>query len=140
MTPLEAELAVSREETDHLSRSVRRFVVGREEINIICVEASLWTGLKTNSTNAAGRSTPVRRGACRFEVGERERHQFEIQVGVTGVNALIDGRPVEFNLFPRIHAVIIAGICAFIIVFSLLMVMACRMIASAIHLGLTMVR
>ena len=114
---------------DHRLGSARRsFQVGRDEISTILVETSLWTGLRTHSTNAAGNSTPVQRGACRFEVGERERHQVVIQVDRTArVNALVDGELVEHNLFPRSRAVIIALVFVFSV---LVLVMACLMIGS----------
>jgi len=92
----------------------RSFQVGREEINTVIVETSLWTGLSTHSTDAAGNSTPVQRGPRQFEVGERERHQVEIQVDRTArVNAFVDGELVERNLFPRVRAVIFAMIALF---------------------------
>lgn len=99
----------------------RRFQVGCDEVYTILVESSLWTGLRTHAIDAAGVSTPVHRGACRFEVGERERHEVEIQVDRTAsVNAFVDGELVEKNLFPRTRAVIVALVFVFsVLVFVL---------------------
>ena len=68
----------------HSSTAIRAFQIGNDEIHTVFVETSLWTGLKTYSTNSAGESTPMQRGACRFEVGDHERHQVEIQVDGLG--------------------------------------------------------
>ena len=64
---------------------------------------------------------PVHRGACRFEVGQRERHEVEIQVDRTArVNAFVDGELVKKDLFPRKRAVIIAVVLVFsVLVFVL---------------------
>ena len=99
---------------DRAAIARRSFDVGSDEITTIFVEASIFTGLRTHSTNSAGNSTPVRRGACRFQVGERERHEIVIQVDRTArVNALVDGKMREHNLFPRIRFVIIGLVAAF---------------------------
>ncbi len=107
---------------DHHSGSAfRSFKVGGDEINTVFVEASLWTGLKTHSSNAARKSTPVQRGTCRFELGERERHQVEIQVDRIGrVSAFVDGKLVERNMFPLLHAVIFCLVFVFsVLVFAM---------------------
>ena len=118
---------------DHrLGNSSRSFQVGRDEIHTVCVETSLWTGLRTHSINAAGNSTPAQRGPCQFEVGERERHQVVIQVDKTGrTNALIDGELVEHNLFPRRRAVIIALIALVSVLVVVLVYLAIRLIFNA---------
>ncbi|MGV7229621.1 MAG: hypothetical protein ACQ9IQ_13280 [Nitrospirales bacterium] len=92
----------------------RSFDVGSDEVTTIFVEASIFTGLRTHSTNSAGNSTLVRRGACRFQVGERERHEIAIEVDRTArVNALVDGEIQGHNLFPRIRFIIIGLVAVF---------------------------
>ncbi len=104
----------------HSGSAGRSFQIGGDEMNTVFVEASLWTGLKTHSSNAAGKSTPVRCGPCRFELGERERHQVEIQVDRTArVSAFVDGELVERNMFPRLRATIIAIVVLFFVLIFL---------------------
>ena len=115
-----------------LEGAVRSFQVGREEINTIFVETSLWTGLRTHSTNAAGDATPVQRGPCRLEVGERERHEVVIEVDKTArVNALVDGELVECNLFPRSRAVIMVLVALFSVVVCVIAYLLSSMIFNA---------
>ena len=106
----------------------RTFQVGRDEIHTICVESSLWWGLRTHTIDAAGNPTPAQRGTCRFQVGKREQHHFEVQVDEAGrVNVLVDGELVEHNLFPRVQAVIIALVVALfvaMVVVSVIVVLA----------------
>jgi len=95
----------------------RTFQIGRDEIHTICVETSLWRGLRTHTIDAAGNSTPAQRGPCRFQLGKREQHQVEVYVDTTGrVNALVDGELVEHNMFPRVRAGIIALIAILLLV------------------------
>ncbi len=101
-------------DNDHFGSSRRSFQVGLDELSTVSVETSLWTGLKTYSTNDRGISTPVHRGACRFEVGERERHQVEIRVDGTGrVNAFVDGELIIKNLFPKMRLLILSLVALF---------------------------
>ncbi len=96
-------------------RSRYCFRVGSEETNTICVESSLWTGLRTYSINAAGISTSIVRGPCRFEVGDRERHEVVVQLDNAGRPiVLVDGETVKTNLFPRLRAVTIALVFVFV--------------------------
>ena len=99
---------------DRASIARRSFDVAKDEITTFFVEASIFMGLRTHSFNSAGHSTPVRQGACRFQVGECEQHEIAIQVDRTAkVNALVDGEMREHNLFPRIRFVIIGLIAVF---------------------------
>ena len=81
------------------------------------VETSLARGLKTHTVDAAGKATPVQRGPCRIQVGEREEHQVEVELDATHrVNVLVDGELVEGNLFPRMRATIFAIVFGFLLV------------------------
>jgi hypothetical protein len=91
--------------------------VGREEIHRVIVETSLARGLKTHTVDAAGKATPVQRGRCRIQVGEREEHQVEVELDATHrVNVLVDGKLVEGNLFPHMRATIFAIVFGFVLV------------------------
>ena len=110
-----------------LGSSTHSFQVGQEEISTIFVETSIWTGLKTHSTDAAGKPTPVHRGACRFEVGKRERHQVAIKVnGIAKVDAFVDGKLIEYDLFPGTRVVIVGLIGLISISIVATMVVAMR--------------
>jgi len=102
-----------------IGRARRTFRVGRDEIHTICVETSIWRGLRTHSIDAAGNSTPTRRGPYRIQLGTTEQHQIEVRVDKIGrVNAFVDGERVEYDLFPRVRVVIIALVAAFVVVVS----------------------
>lgn len=103
--------------SDHYGMARRTFQIGRKEIHTICVETSLWKGLRTHTVDAAGNSTPAQRGTCRFLVGQREQHQVEVQIdGACTVKLLVDGDLVEHNLFPRMRVVIIALVATLVLV------------------------
>ena len=101
-----------------IGRARRTFRVGRDEIHTICVETSIWRGLRTHSIDAAGNSTPTRRGPYRIQLGTTEQHQIEVRVDKIGrVNAFVDGERVEYDLFPRVRVVIIALVAALVAAF-----------------------
>lgn len=54
----------------HVDALRRSFQVGDEEVYIVVVETSLWGGLRTYLTDAAGNSTFVQRGPCQFVASE----------------------------------------------------------------------
>ena len=106
--------------------ATRSFQVGQEEVSTIFVKTSIWRGLKTHSTDAAGKTTPIHRGACQFEVGKRERHKVAIKVtGIAKVDAFVDGKLVEHDLFPRTRVVIVGliGLISISIVAAIVVVM-----------------
>ena len=81
------------------------------------VKTSLARGLKTHTVDPAGKATPIQRGPCRIQVGEREEHQVEVELDATHrVNVLVDGKLVEGNLFPRMRATIFAIVVGFLLV------------------------
>ena len=107
VNPYEPPVALDR----RTLKNVRSFQVGVDEISTIFVQSSYWTGITTQATDAAGISGPRRRGACQFEVGERERHRVRIEIdSLARVNAYVDGELVEANLFAGLRALIFSGI------------------------------
>ena len=99
------------------------FYVGRNEIHAVCVETSIWTGLRTHTVDAAGNVTPAQRGTCRFRVGNEEQHEVEIQVDkVARINARVDGEVVEHNMFPRVRILIFAMIAVFMLVITVMFI------------------
>jgi len=99
------------------------FYVGRDEIHAVCVETSIWTGLRTHTVDAAGNVTPAQRGTCRFQVGKQEHHQVEIQVDTAGrINALVDGEVVEHNMFPRVRLFVFFMIAVLMLVVTVLFI------------------
>ena len=95
----------------------RAIQVGREEIHTVIVQTSLSRGLKTHTVDATGEATPIQRGPCRIQIGEREKHLVEVGVDATyRVNVLVDGKLVEEDLFPRMRATIFAVVIGFMLV------------------------
>lgn len=87
---------------DQSNATRRSFRVGVQEVHTVVVETSLWSGLRTHTTNEVGTSTPVVRGNCEFEIGEHERHVIKVAVDGTGRMSLsVDGAVVERNMFPK---------------------------------------
>ena len=101
----------------------RTFHVGNDEIYAICVETSIWTGLRTHTVDEAGNVTQAQRGTCRFQVGKQEQHQVEIHVDKSGrINALVDGEEVEHNMFPRVRLFVFFMIGVFMLAITVLFI------------------
>ncbi|WP_442510401.1 hypothetical protein SH528x_002019 [Novipirellula sp. SH528] len=104
-------------DVDWLVMRRRAIPVGREEIHTVIVQTSLSRGLKTHTVDAAGEATPIQRGPCCIQIGERERHQVEVELdAMHRVNVLVDGKLVEGDLFPRMRTTIFAVVIGFILV------------------------
>lgn len=105
---------------------VRRIQVGIEEKTTVIIESSLRRGISTYTTDSENRSGPVHHGPCQFEVGESERHEVRITVdGTGGVNAYVDGKLVEANLFATLRARIHMLVTVFVLVVAVLSFLAC---------------
>ncbi|MEQ9408196.1 MAG: hypothetical protein RIK87_10745 [Fuerstiella sp.] len=102
---------------------VRSFRVGVDEINTVFVESSLWSGLRTHFVDATGMPGTVYRGPCRFETGQRERHQVAIEVdGLGRVNAYVDGVLAEENLFASVRSRIVLSTTGIVVAVALAVV------------------
>ncbi|GAA4462314.1 hypothetical protein [Novipirellula rosea] len=89
------------------------------------VETSLTRGLQTHVVDAAGNATPVQRGTCRMQIGEREVHQVEVELDASQrVNVLVDGKRVSEDLFPRMRATIFAVVIVFMLLTSVTIALA----------------
>ena len=117
------------EDVDGLVMRQRVIRVGHEEMHTVIVETSLARGLKTYTVDAAGKATPVRRGPCRIQVGEREEHQVEVELdAIHRVNVLVDGELVAGNLFPRMRATVFAIVAGFLLVTGVTLFLLTRLL------------
>ena len=106
-------------DVDSLMCRRRAIQVGQQEIHTVIVETSLVRGLQTHVVDAADNATPVQRGPCRMQVGEREVHQVEVELDAAHrVNVLVDGKRVAEDLFPRMRATIFAIVIVFTLLIS----------------------
>ncbi len=86
---------------------IRSFKVGHDKTHTVFVESSFWTGLTTHVTDQDGVAGPPHKGACRFEVGSEKPHYVQIEVDEKArVNAYVDGRLIQANMFEKMRATI----------------------------------
>ncbi|GAA5508426.1 hypothetical protein [Novipirellula caenicola] len=112
-------------DVDSLAKRRRAIQVGNQEIHTVIVETSLLRGLQTHVVDAAGNATPVQRGTCRMQIGEREVHQVEVELDASQrVNVLVDGKRVSEDLFPRMRATIFAVVIVFMLFTSVTIALA----------------
>jgi len=104
---------------DSLMMRRRAIQIGRDEVQTIVIDRSLAWGLATHSVDADGNSGPRHRGPCRFQAGQEEVHQIEVELDATHrINLLVDGAVVEANVFPRSRATVFAVVAVLVLVAS----------------------
>lgn len=99
--------------------------VGATAPHVVSVHWSLWKGIRTFVTDAAGNRGPVYRGPVELEFGQREVHSVQIKVDEVGkVAAYVDGVSVDANLFPDLQDRIWKSVLAGVVVFATVLTIA----------------
>lgn len=68
------------------------------------ISTSLWSGVRTSVRDHDGIEGPIHRGPVELQIGDVEPHTIRVEVDGTGsVNAYIDGKLVERDLFASLR-------------------------------------
>ncbi|MEM7477522.1 MAG: hypothetical protein AAF483_21255 [Planctomycetota bacterium] len=79
---------------------MRSFRFGSKKVFILVVESSIWSGVSTFFVDPKFGESPKKRGPCKLEFGNEERHQVEIRIDSLGrLDLVLNDCVIESDLF-----------------------------------------